>query len=297
MPYMVERHDISNPNYADFIDETPEGRSFYVNWLIGSPFDAGGPVAGVSFKTKLCLAMDTDADLLETWESWVFWMQVTEAALAVSTVEPGGRVVRMINGEERVLSTVEPNYFTNAETWLDAFFLAVTCRDKIRYEYLCQIPVDLLRSAGESSGTTYSPHIYPWISALQAFVLNHPGLFDHLSEAMELSDPANPNGFGEAEPLNKLAFPPMDAFMHLVRRDSDKFNESLALGLELFRSFHTATPERAEEIEGGVPLGLFALACWGYDTALVDPNFRFDVESGYLPKHILERDWIGEFPI
>ncbi|WP_017544478.1 immunity 49 family protein [Nocardiopsis prasina] len=294
---MVERHDISNPNYANFIDEVPEERKFYVQWLIDSPFDAGGPLNGVKFQTKVCIAMDTDADRLETWEAWVNWMQMSEAALAVSSGEPGRQITRIINGEERVLTTVEADYFTSAGNWLTAFFLAVTCRDKTRYESLCEIPVDVLRSAGESRGTTYSPHIYPWISALQAFVLNRPGLFDHLSEAMELSDPARPDGFGNGETLNKLVFPPMDTFMHLVRRNSENFNESLALGLELFRSFHTATPERAEKTDGGVPLGLFALACWGYDTALVDPNFRFDVESGYLPKHILERDWIGEFPI
>ncbi|MFE9242623.1 immunity 49 family protein [Nocardiopsis sp. NPDC006938] len=89
----------------------------------------------------------------------------------------------------------------------------------------------------------------------------------------------------------------MDTFAHLVRGDSDRFNASLASGLELFRSFHTATPERSEKTEGGGPLSLFALACWGYDSALVDPDFRFEVESGYLPKHILERDWVGAFPL
>lgn len=296
MTFNIDRHDISNPNYPQFIAEVPERRKFYVQWFIDSPFDAGGPLAGVEDQVRLCMSMDTDVDLLETWEAWVVWMQMSEATLAISTTEPGIQITRLINGQERNLTTVEPDYFASAETWMSAFCLAVVCRDKERYRSLCEIPVDLLKQAGESRGTKYNSYEYHWISALQAFVLNRPGLMDHLAKAMELSDPANAE-IGDAEALNKLVFPPFDAFLHLVKRDSEKFNESLALGLELFRSYYTATPERSKSLDGGVPLDLLALACWGYDTAQVDPEFSFDVESGYLPKHILERDWIGEFPI
>jgi hypothetical protein len=297
LTFHIERHDIGNPNYPQFISEVPERRKFYVKWLIDSTSAAGGPLSGVKDQAKLCLSMDTDVDRLETWESWVAWMQMSEATLAVSTVEADTQITRMINGEERTLTTVEPDYFSNAENWLNAFFLAVTCRDQDRYRSLANISIDLLRSAGQSRGTTYHPYMYPWVSALQAFVLHQPGLFDHLAKAMELTDPSHPESFGDAQTLNKLTFPPLDTFRHLVKRDSDKFNESLALGLELFHSYYTATPELAKSLAGGVPLDLFALACLGYDTAQVDPDFHFEVESGYFPKHILERDWIGEFPI
>ncbi len=296
MTYIIDRHDISNPNFVDSISRVPERRKFYVEWLVESPFDAGGPLSGVKDQAELCISMDTDVDRLETWEAWVTWMQVSEAALAVSTTQPGIQITRRINHQEHTLTTVSPDYFTNARNWLDAFFLAVTCREQERYRSLCQVPVETLRQAGESRGTQYNPYIYHWIQALQAFVLNRPGLVENLTKAMELSDPVHAE-IGDAETLNKMTFPPLNTLIHLARRQSDKFNEALAEGLVLFRSFHTATPERSQDIEGGVPLELLGLACLAYDTAKVDPDFHFDVESGYLPKHILQRSWYGEFPI
>ncbi|NYH53300.1 hypothetical protein HNR06_002889 [Nocardiopsis arvandica] len=89
----------------------------------------------------------------------------------------------------------------------------------------------------------------------------------------------------------------MKVFLHLVERDSDGFNAALVQGLELFKSYYTATPERCEDIEGTVPLSLLAMACLAYDTAEQDPDFRLEVESGYLPKHLVRRSWYGEFPV
>lgn len=295
MRYNIERHGIDKPGYPPFVEKVPERRKFYVQWLVDSPFDAGGPLSGVDFQAQVCLAVDTEADKLETWEAWVTWMQMSEATLAVSTQEPGSQITRMINHEERILTAVEPDYFTNAGNWIQAFCLSVTCRDQERYRSLCHIPVETLKEAGESRGTKYNPHIYHMVSALQAFVLNRPGLMDHLAKAMELSDPENAE-IGTPEGLNKLVFPQLNTLMYLVRRDSNGFNEALAQGLELFRSYYTYNEERAKSLDGGTPLTLLALACLAYDTAEVDPNFRFEVESGYLPKHILERDWYGEFP-
>ena len=78
--------------------------------------------------------------------------------------------------------------------------------------------------------------------------------------------------------------------------DTITVDEGAVQGLELFRSYYTANEERAKSLAGGTPLALLALACLAYDTAEVDPNFRFEVESGYLPKHLVQRSWYGEFP-
>ncbi len=47
---------------------------------------------------------------------------------------------------------------------------------------------------------------------------------------------------------------------------------------------------------GVVPLGLFAPACRDHDRGHRHPEFTLDVESGYLPKHLLDGGWVGEFP-
>ncbi|AFR08370.1 immunity 49 family protein [Nocardiopsis alba] len=182
----------------------------------------------------------------------------------------------MINRKLRRTTAIGPWYCTNVGNWLQAFFLAVVCREQQRYRDLCEIPVDLLREAGESEGTRYNPSSYHWAAALQDFVLHRPGLAENLTAAMELSTPERAE-ISDPEYLNKITFPPM--------------NQGLAL-----HGDYWTTGERINDIDGIVSLPLLALACLGYDTAEQNPDFHFDVESGYLPKHLLENSWYGEFP-
>ncbi|GAA0982967.1 hypothetical protein GCM10009551_028720 [Nocardiopsis tropica] len=240
-------------------------------------------------------AVDPEVSLLETWETWTADMQMHHALFAVQTNPRDTELELMVNHRLRRTRATGPKTSTNASNWTTAFFLAVVCRDQKRYRELCEIPVDLLREAGERKGTRYNPFTYHWISALQNFVLNRPGLGEELMAAMELSTPERVD-FGDTESLDKLVFPPMNALLRLVERDSAKFNEALAQGLALHGDYYTADAERAEDIEGVVPLGLLAMACLAYDTAEQDPDFRLEVESGYLPKHLVQRSWYGEFP-
>ncbi|WP_232833114.1 immunity 49 family protein [Nocardiopsis sp. TNDT3] len=239
---------------------------------------------------------DPDAAQVDTWEAWVTAMQMHHAMFAMTTNPPGTELELMVNHQVRHPKATGPRYCTNASNWLTAFFLAVVCRDQKRYRELCEISVDRLREAGESEGTQYNPFTYHWISALQAFVLNRPGLGEELLAAMELSAPDRA-GIGSPELLGMIVFPPMNAFLRLVERDTEKFNDALAQGLELFRDYQISDAKRAQDIEGVVSLPLLALACLAYDTAQVDPDFRLEVESGYLPKHLLQRSWYGEFPV
>ncbi|MEU3510314.1 Imm49 family immunity protein [Streptomyces longwoodensis] len=48
----------------------------------------------------------------------------------------------------------------------------------------------------------------------------------------------------------------------------------------------------AEDPSGAVALGPLALACLAHDGGI-----PIDVESDYLPKHLLQRGWLGEFEI
>ncbi|MFJ9976347.1 Imm49 family immunity protein [Streptomyces cyaneofuscatus] len=49
--------------------------------------------------------------------------------------------------------------------------------------------------------------------------------------------------------------------------------------------------DRAKDIDGSIALGPLAIACLAYDA-----EFPLDNESDYLPKHLLQRTWLGEFP-
>jgi hypothetical protein len=296
MTITIARHDVSHPMYAVHAEKFPEVRAKQVARLEKTAKSASSALDSVYTDTLISLAVDPRAAQLETWRSWTTSMQIAHALFAVSTAPEGTEVECLIDQKTRHLAATGPRYFTNANNWLKAFFLAMTCREEQRWKELCHIPVDLMREAGESKGTRYNLYLYHWVSALQAYILNRPEFPEELSKAMELSDPQRAE-IGSPEILNKLTFPPMNTLLKFAQGDSDAFNESLAKGVRLFRDYHTADEERAKKIDGAVPLPLLALACMGYDRSCHDPRFQLEVESDYLPKHIVERTWYGEFDI
>lgn len=296
MTLTIPRHDVSRPMYAINAKKFPEERARQAGRLEKTAKSASSALDSVYMDSLISLAVDPRAAQLETWRSWTTSMQIAHALFAVSTVPEGTVVECLIDQKTRHLTATGPRYFTNAGNWLRAFFLAITCRDEQRWEELCHIPVELLREAGESKGTRRNPYIYHWVSALQAYILNRPEFPEELAKAMELSDPQRAD-IGSPEMLNKLVFPPMNTLLKFAQGDSDAFNESLAKGVRLFRDYHTSDEERAKRIDGAAPLSLLALACMGYDRSSHEAGFRLEVESDYLPKHIVERSWYGEFDI
>ena len=296
MAYNIPNHDLSHRTEADHWESSEKRRKKHASLLEKNPWGVDIMVGSFHLNMMFSTAADPEVARLETWEAWAANMQIHHALFMLQTNPPGTDLELMVHHQIRRTKATGPRYSTNAGNWSTAFFLAIICRDQQRYRQLCEIPVELLREAGESEGTRYNPYTYHWIAARQAFVLNRPDLGEELLAAMELSTPERVD-FGSREALDKLVFPPMNAFLRLVERDSDKFNEALAQGLALHRDYYTATPKRAQDIEGAIPLGLLAMACLAHDTARHDPTFRLEVESGYLPTHLVHNTWHGEFPI
>lgn len=291
MVLRVERHRIDSSVYEGQEEEIPSERAERIEEVQDFPAFIGLSASALYSDARILLLLDPEARKSETWEAWVSAMQIYGSIFEVSAVDEGSVVDCMVDHEVRSFPTTGPDHYTNPGNWEVAFFLAVTCRDERRWRRLSEIPVDLLK---EASGDSYNDYAYHWVSALQAFALQRDGLVDHLAMSFELSDPRG-GAFG-GDILDGVVRPEMNAFRYFVLNDSPKFNEALAQGLEAFRRHYTATPERAEDIDGVVPLGLLALACWAHDRSVHDPGFRLEVESDYLPKHILDGSWVGEFP-
>ncbi|WP_090012438.1 immunity 49 family protein [Lentzea albidocapillata] len=68
-----------------------------------------------------------------------------------------------------------------------------------------------------------------------------------------------------------------------------RFNESLAKALELHRQYWTATAERANDPGGFIAWRVLAIACLAQDAGV-----DITVESGYLPKNLLDGTWVSE---
>nr|WP_040704150.1 immunity 49 family protein [Nocardiopsis salina] len=241
-------------------------------------------------------AADPRVAYVETWESWVLVMQAYNAMINLEVAPEGEGIELFIDRQDKAVQAPRNSSDLNAKTWVNAFFYSMVCRHEKSLNYLCSIPVETIRERGESESTEYAQYVYHWISALQAVVLHRDGFEEELAAAVEKSDP-EVSGFGDEESVGKLVFPEMLVLLRLVERDSAAFNEALAAGVAAFGEYWTATPERADDIDGVFPLGLLAFACMAYDIAQVDPEFELNVVSGYLPKHLVEHSWFDEFPI
>ncbi|WP_237449957.1 immunity 49 family protein [Nocardiopsis alba] len=292
----VPKHDTGRPHFWDYMEFFEKRIEKRVSWLINSPMMAGMAMDAVGLESLNYLSVDRRASEITTWEAWTTWMQVAEAPFAMCTLEPGQTTERLINQKTRTLKYLPPSNACDAGGWLTAFFLAVTCRDEKRVFSLCQISPEFLREASEIEGGGYDEYVYPWIAALQDFILDRPTLGEHLYQAMDLSRPQNTT-ISSAEVLDSLAFPVMNAFYRLVQQDTAKFDEAMEQGLRLFHAFYTADEERAENIYGTIPTHLFGIACLAYDLAQVVPDFDPDLDTPYFPVHILERSRHGEMPI
>ncbi|MFJ7626058.1 immunity 49 family protein [Streptomyces sp. NPDC097595] len=232
-----------------------------------------------------CCAIDPRASKVETWEATVNAMQVSSALFATSAVTEGTVECR-INRKLRTIPAAGPLSVADAGNWLSAFWLAVICRDQERMTLLSEIPLERLRSPQGQ----YDEYIYHWVDTLQTWWLRGPGLADKLIATIEASDPSVAQ-IAPRDLMDGILYPPINLFYHYLRRDQEGFTPALADALKLHKTYWTLTEDRTTDIDGSIALGPLAIACLAHDA-----DFPLDVESDYLPKHLLQRTWIGEFP-
>ncbi|ORT59412.1 immunity 49 family protein [Streptomyces sp. CB03238] len=229
--------------------------------------------------------VDPRAAEAETWDAVVNAMQLGSALFAVTgTLE--GTVECRINRKLRNLPAVGPLPTADARNWLTAFWLAVVCREQERMTQLCEIPLERLRSPEGQ----YDEYVYHWVDTLQTYWLRRPGLVEKLTATLQASDPSVAR-IAPRDMLQGLLYPPINLFYHFVRRDEEGFSPALVEALKLHKAYWTLTEDRATDIDGSIALGPLAIACLAYDGKL-----PIDVESEYLPKHLLQHGWLGEYP-
>jgi hypothetical protein len=229
-------------------------------------------------------AVDPRAARLETWEAVVTALQIYSALYAVTSTNEG-TVRCLIAHKVRTLPAIGPRTYASAGNWLTAFWLAVICRDQNRLTQLCEVPLDRLRT----SDGAYDEYIYHWITALQAYWLQRPGLVEHLTEALRRSHP-DTTRIAPSELLQHILYPPINLFYRLLQHDQPGFNQALAEAVHLHKTYWTADQDRTDSPAGMVALAPLAIACLAHDS-----NIPIDVQTDYLPTHLLERTWLGEF--
>ncbi|MCM3265408.1 immunity 49 family protein [Streptomyces thermoviolaceus] len=231
-------------------------------------------------------AVDPRAARLETWEAVVTALQIYSALFAVTGTDEGS-VECCIAHKVWTLPVIGPRPYADAGNWLTAFWLAVICRDQKRLTQLCEVPLDRLRSPEGG----YDDYVYHWVAALQAYWLQRPGLVEELTAALRGSHP-DVAPIAPRDLLQHILYPPINLFYRFLRQDGPGFNQALAEAVELHKAYWTADEDRTDDPSGMVALAPLAIACLAYDGDL-----PIDVQTDYLPKHLLERSWLGEFKV
>ncbi|MFJ4003056.1 immunity 49 family protein [Streptomyces sp. NPDC090023] len=232
------------------------------------------------------LTVDPAAGELPTWEAAVTAMQIRHAAFAAAARTEGTVECRIL-GEVRTLPASGPQFYASAGNWLSAFWLAVICRDQNRMTELCEVPLEVLRAAGPEG----DEYLYDWVDTLQTYWLERPGLVEKLGAAFDKSFPEVAT-IAPRDLLQNVLYPPINLFYQFLRKDHDAFHTALLEALQFHRAYWSADERRANDLSGMTSLSLLAVTCLAYDA-----GFPVEAHSDYLPKHLLERSWVGEFEV
>ncbi|MGW1051614.1 immunity 49 family protein [Streptomyces sp. NPDC001118] len=285
MTVIIPRHSSPGPDDEGYAADLGQNVIEDVQDLEESPDSLDLLLSTALLHVQARCTVDPRAARLETWEAVVTAMQIYSALFAVTSATEGTVQCRIAH-EVRTLPVIGPQSYADAGNWVNAFWLAVICRDQKRMTELCEVPLERLRSPEGS----FDEYVYHWVAALQAYWLQRPGLVEELTAALRGSHP-DVARITPHDLLQNILYPPINLFYRFLRQDGPGFNQALAEAVELHKAYWTADEDRTDDPSGMVALAPLAIACLAYDG-----DMPIEVESDYLPKHLLQRGWLGEFP-
>lgn len=280
----IDRHKYPTDDVPDTVDALRETANWILDEFTESPVLRPQALSATLALAQQHCAIDPQAVKFDTWEAWVTAMQTGSALFAAATAPEGTGVTCRIKEQERTLPATGPEPHVNAGTWVTSFYLAMICRDNDRLRRLAEVPVSLLRD----SGAVFDAYIYSWVETLQSFWLGRQDVGDKLVAAVDATSPEALR-YTDADLVSKILYPPMILLYRIIRRDAVEFDKALVDALRQHKAYWTADEDRATSADGLVALGPLAMACLARDQGIT-----VDVESGYLPRALLEHAWIGE---
>ncbi|MEU4083007.1 immunity 49 family protein [Streptomyces aureus] len=282
----VPRHDFPAAAVAEDMAGLLGSTGRVLDRLEGSEMSRSRALESALTVAKSFCANDPWAGRFETWEAWVTAMQVGSALFDAAMASEGPVACRIgSHGEVKNLPATGPTSSTHAGAWVTSFYLAVICRDNARVDRLAQVPVALLRE----SGAVFDEYIYSWVETLQGLVSGRADVGSSLEAAFHGTDPEVAH-VADKETLLKILYPPVNLFYRLVKPDPGEFNEALTDALTWHKEYWTDNEARSLSSDGLVALGPLALACMAFDN-----GFPIEVESEYLPRFLLQGNWVGEY--
>ncbi|MCM3265409.1 immunity 49 family protein [Streptomyces thermoviolaceus] len=282
MAAIIPRHPLPTEKAEEGIAVLQESAEELIDGLEEDSTELGDAQRTTLTLAKTRCLLDPRAAIFPTWDAWVNAMQVGSAVFAAATTTEGHVRCRIAH-KDRTLQATGPQWYVTPAAWINAFYLAVVCREKDRISALCHVPVSLLRE----NGSRFEEHHYAWIETLQAYWRGDQDLVQKLVAAVDGTDPQS---VADPETVSKLLYPPMEMFHRFIRKDNDGFNQALANAIKWHKEYWSEEI-RAFQASGFVALGPLAMVCFAYDAGM-----PIEVESDYLPAVLIKRNWCGEFP-
>jgi len=179
---------------------------------------------------------------------------------------------------------------TDSTRWEETFWLARLLRHHEGLDFLCAIPVDVLRRSVTSS----DEHGYRLVAALQAIHRTENDASALIQKAIETADPATmtPDLAAGGDLEGALVFsraishPYYLTLARVLADDEPGFQRALRVALERHRD-HYSDDERRNRTAGFISLPLCGVCAIAHDRGM-----RAGLESDYLPTYLIE----GAFP-
>lgn len=285
-PVLARKIDSENLQYNEtFIEEEvcalSEG-SRGMHHMTGNLYD----------KALEFVAVDPRVEQSRTWEMWLTSMQFHHAFYQVAMAEPYARLDCLVGGRMWNLGSTPLKSAVNASSWIGLMYKTLTCRATDRVRFLTQIPVEVLREAGESDGSRYTTEAYAQVEALQAFVSGSREAGELIERTWELADPARAAFAPDYSKM--ISRPGLEVLGRLAAGDGPGFNDALVRALESYREYAVEDLDEGTT-QGIVSLQLLAMACLAKDGFV--EGVSLEVESDYLPAGIVNGVWLDTFPV
>ncbi|WP_367048105.1 immunity 49 family protein [Streptomyces sp. Je 1-332] len=112
----------------------------------------------------------------------------------------------------------------DASAWLDAFYVAVACRQQARADRLCEVPLEVLRQ--DDSVDAYVLHR---IDTLQTYWSERP-MDDVVAKLLDTMKASHPESLTHAPKdfSDLIDYQPVALFHRLIARDHDAFAKALS---------------------------------------------------------------------
>ncbi|MEW2550056.1 immunity 49 family protein [Streptomyces sp. NPDC047002] len=286
----VSRHYGPHPNAENYAAMLGESVEEGIGYLVRDPSFFGSTLSSAELHVQARCLIDPRAAEIETWEAVVTAMQIGSALFAAATAPPGTTIEARINHEIRTIGAIGAVDCVDPGNWLTAFWFAIICRDQKRMTQLCEVPLDLFRQSQRETGWELDEYAFQWVDTLQAYWLRRPGVAEKLTRTIQLSHPDTAT-IAPKDLLNQILYQPINLFHRFVTHDTDGYNKALYEALEYHKTYWTADEDREDDPSANVALGPLAITCLAHDG-----EFPLNVTSDYLPHHLVQRSWLGEFP-